>query len=48
MPSEIDEWLRRHKRAPATKNRYKDVLGKTFKITLADGKVSSNPARLVE
>jgi hypothetical protein len=32
----------------ATKNRYKNVFGKTFKIALADGKVSSNPARLVE
>ena len=25
-----------------------NVFGKTFKIALADGKVSSNPARLVE
>lgn len=47
-PSEIDEWLRSHKWAPATKNRYKNVFGKTFKIALADGKVGSNPARLVE
>jgi site-specific recombinase XerD len=47
-PSEIDSWLKEHDWAPATKNRYKNVFGKTFKIALADGKVSSNPARLVE
>ena len=47
-PSEIDAWLKEHDWAPATKNRYKNVFGKTFKIALADGKVSSNPARLVE
>ena len=47
-PSEIDGWLKAHDWAPATKNRYKNVFGKTFKIALADGKVSSNPARLVE
>jgi site-specific recombinase XerD len=33
---------------PATKNRYKNVFGRTFKNALADGKVTSNPARLVE
>ncbi len=48
-PSEIDSWLKAHQNwAPATKNRYKNVFGKTFKIALADGKVSGNPARLVE
>jgi integrase len=47
-PSEIDNWLDSHEWSPATKNRYKDVFGKTFKIALADGQVSSNPARLVE
>jgi site-specific recombinase XerD len=47
-PSEIDAWLKEHDWAPATKNRYKNVFGKTFKIALADGKVSGNPARLVE
>ena len=48
-PSEIDGWLKAHQDwAPATKNRYKNVFGKTFKIALADGKVSGNPARLVE
>ncbi|WP_419806321.1 tyrosine-type recombinase/integrase [Terriglobus sp.] len=47
-PSEIDAWLKAHEWAPATKNRYKNVFGKTFKIALSDGKVSGNPARLVE
>jgi site-specific recombinase XerD len=47
-PSEIDDWLKAHDWAPATKNRYKNVFGKTFKIAYAGGKVTSNPARLVE
>jgi site-specific recombinase XerD len=47
-PSEIDDWLKKHDWSPATKNRYKNVFGRTFKNALADGKVTSNPARLVE
>jgi site-specific recombinase XerD len=47
-PSKIDTWLGAHEWSPATKNRYKNVFGKTFKIALADGKVAGNPARLVE
>jgi site-specific recombinase XerD len=47
-PSEIDTWLAAHDWSPATKNRYKSVFSKTFKIALADGKVSANPARLVQ
>jgi len=47
-PSDIDTWISAHKWSPATKNRYKNVFGKTYKIALADGKVTSNPARLVE
>jgi integrase len=47
-PSDIDAWLSARKCAPATKNRYKNVFGRTFKNALADGKVTSNPARLVE
>ena len=41
-PSEIDTWIGAHLWAPATKNRYKNVFGKTFKIAPADGKVASN------
>ena len=47
-PSDIDNWIGAHDWSPATKNRYKNVFGKTFKIALADGKVTSNPARMVE
>jgi len=47
-PSDIDAWISSHDWAPATKNRYKNVFGKTFKIALADGKVNGNPARMVE
>ena len=47
-PSDIDAWLGNHDWAPATKNRYKSVFSKAFKLALADGKVSGNPARLVE
>jgi hypothetical protein len=47
-PSDIDLWISSHKWSAATKNRYKNVFGKTFKIALADGKVTSNPARMVE
>ena len=47
-PSDIDSWISAHDWSPATKNRYKNMLGKTFKIALTDGKVTSNPARMVE
>jgi hypothetical protein len=47
-PSDIDTWIGAQKWSAATKNRYKNVFGKTFKIALADGKVTGNPARLVE
>jgi len=47
-PSDIDAWISSHNWSAATKNRYKNVFGKTFKIALADGKVTSNPARMVE
>ncbi len=47
-PSEIDGWLGKHAWKPATKNRYKNVFSKTYKIALADGRVTGNPARLVE
>src|SRR5260370_35532010 len=46
--SDIDAWISSHKWSAATKNRYKNVFGKTFKIAMADGKLTSNPARLVD
>ncbi len=47
-PSDIDGWISSHDWLLATKNRYKNVFGKNYKIALADGKVTSNPARLLE
>jgi integrase len=48
-PAEIDRWISDHTEwTPATCNRYKALLSKTFKLALASGKVTSNPARLVE
>jgi integrase len=48
-PSQIDAWISSHKDwTPATGNRYKALMSKTFKLALASGKVSGNPARLVE
>jgi integrase len=47
-PAQIDQWLSKQAWTPATCNRYKALLSKTFKIALAAGKVAMNPARLVE
>jgi site-specific recombinase XerD len=45
----IDEWLTGHSEwSPATKNRYKSVLSRTYQLALQRGKVPSNPARLVD
>jgi len=47
-PGQIDSWLSSHNDwTAATKNRYKTVLSKAFQLALIDGKVKSNPARLV-
>jgi hypothetical protein len=48
QPPDIDSWLGTHDRTAATKNRYENVFGKTFKIALTDGKITGNPVRLVE
>jgi integrase len=47
-PAQIDQWISAQSWSPATCNRYKALLSKTFKIALAAGKVPLNPARLVE
>ena len=39
---------KQHDWSLATKNRYKNVFGRAFKIAFSDGKVSGNQARLVE
>jgi integrase len=46
---QIDSWISSHKEwSPATGNRYKALMSKTFKLALASRKVTTNPARLVE
>jgi site-specific recombinase XerD len=51
LPSDISKWLQEGvdewEWEPSTCNRYKAVFSKVFKLALADGKVKSNPARLV-
>jgi hypothetical protein len=45
-PARIDLWISKQDWSPATCNRYKALLSKTFKLALAAGKVAINPARL--
>jgi site-specific recombinase XerD len=46
-PEEIDSWLATHTRTAATANRYRALFSLVFREALRNGKVSSNPARLV-
>jgi integrase len=46
-PQELDQWLTRHCTTAATFNRYRAFLSLCFKQAMANGKVQSNPARLV-
>ena len=50
-PAEIAEWFSKmvdeREWTPATTNRYRAVMSKAFKIGIQNGKVTSNPARLV-
>lgn len=46
-PQELDQWLTRHCKTAATFNRYRAFLSLCFKQAMANGKVQSNPARLV-
>lgn len=50
-PAEIAEWFSQmedeREWTPATINRYRAAMSKAFKLGIADGKVSRNPARLV-
>ena len=47
LPSDIDNWIAKHTKTPATANRYKSVFSLIFREALRNGKVPSNPARLV-
>jgi site-specific recombinase XerD len=46
-PDEIDQWLTENTSTPATSNRYRALFSLMFREALRNGKVKSNPARLV-
>jgi hypothetical protein len=46
-PEEIDAWLTAHTGTPATSNRYRALFSLVYREALRNGKVTSNPARLV-
>lgn len=46
-PADIDAWLSKRAKTPATSNRYRALFSLIFREALRNGKVSSNPARLV-
>jgi integrase len=46
-PEEIDAWLSANTSTPGTSNRYRALFSLIYREALRNGKVSSNPARLV-
>ena len=46
-PQEIDAWLSENTNTPATSNRCRALFNLIFREALRNGKVASNPARLV-
>jgi hypothetical protein len=46
-PAEIDAWIAENTQTPATANRYRALFLLIFREALRNGKVISNPARLV-
>ncbi len=46
-PAEIDAWLSKATKTPATSNRYRALFSLIFREALRNGKVANNPARLV-
>ena len=46
-PQEVDRWLTARKTSPATANRYKSFISLCYREGLSNGKVETNPARLV-
>lgn len=46
-PEEIDAWLTANCKTPATANRYRAVFSLVYREAFRNGKVTSNPARLV-
>lgn len=46
-PQEISQWLTEHCGTNATANRYRSFVSLAYRLGMENGKVSSNPARLV-
>ncbi|HEY6351385.1 MAG TPA: site-specific integrase [Candidatus Angelobacter sp.] len=46
-PQDIQRFLEKHTKTPATFNRYRALLCLTYRLAIENGKVTSNPARLV-
>lgn len=46
-PADIDAWIASNTSTPATANRYRALFSLIFREALRNGKVTSNPARLV-
>jgi integrase len=46
-PHEINEWLTKHCKTPATANRYRAFMSLAYQLGMENKKVDSNPARLV-
>ena len=49
LPEDILAWLSdpQHGWSAGTRNRYRNVFGKTYKVAMANNKVKSNPAHAV-
>jgi integrase len=46
-PQQINEWLTKHCKTPATANRYRAFMSLAYRLGMENGKADSNPARLV-
>ena len=46
-PQELEKWLGKHCKTPATFNRYKALVSLAYKLGLQNKKVTHNPARLI-
>jgi integrase len=47
-PQELERWLRQQCKTPATSNRYKAFISLCYREGLKNGKVQTNPARLIQ
>jgi integrase len=46
-PADIDEWLAKNTKTPATANRYRALFSLIFREAIRNGRAGKNPARLV-